>query len=277
MSAPRTLVIKLGGELMEERHAQQARAIAQDTAQLVAAGNTVVMVHGGGPQVTALQKRLGMQPTMVGGRRVTDRETLDVMKMAVAGLVNVEVCSHLTAAGARPVGLHGMSAGTIVAHRRPPTVVSGGGPDPVDFGLVGDVDGVNTELLRLLATGGYVPVLACLGADAQGNAYNINADTVANAVAVALKADALVLVTGAPGVLKDIADPTSRIPRLTRSQAQKAIADGVIAAGMIPKVEESFRAMDMGVAAVLIVGQLKAGDLRTAALQPGSVGTLLAA
>jgi acetylglutamate kinase len=273
----KTLVIKLGGELLDAAHLEESRAIAADVAALTREGHTVVMVHGGGPQVDALQKRVGMETRKVGGRRITDEETLLLMKMAVAGQVNVEVCSRLLGAGARPVGLHGASSLAIKAHRRPPTVISGGGPDPVDLGLVGDVDGVNTQLLNTLIGAGYVPVLACLGADESGATFNINADTVANGVAVSLKADALVLVTGTPGVLRDVKDPSSRLGKLSRADAHKAILDGVIAGGMIPKVEESLKAMDEGVAQVVIVGKLKAGDLKRAVLEPGSVGTALTA
>lgn len=271
----RTVVIKVGGEIMDAAHVEESRAIAADVASLQREGHTVVVVHGGGPQADALQKRLGIEPRKVGGRRITDEETLQVIKAAVVGQVNVEVCSRLVAAGARPVGLHGASSLAIRAHRRPPSVVSGGGPDPVDFGWVGDVDGVNTELLTLLTRAGHVPVLACLGADETGATYNINADTVANKVAVALRADGLVLVTGTPGVLRDVKNPSTRMGTLTRASAQAAIKDGTIAAGMIPKVEESFKAMDEGVASVIVVGQLKAGDLRRAVLEPGAVGTTL--
>lgn len=275
MKQHRTLVIKLGGELLESARAPEARAIAHDVGALRRAGHTVVLVHGGGPQVSALQKAMGQSPRMVGGRRITDAETLVCMQMAVAGQVNVALCALLTAAGAKPVGLHGASSLAIEARRRPPTVVSGGGPDPVDFGHVGDVVGINTHLLTLLCSAGHVPVLACVGADAQGNTYNINADTVANGVAAALGADALVLCTGVPGVLRDLKDPSTRIPTLTREEATRAIADGVIAAGMIPKVEESFVALSQGVRSVLIVGGLSEGQLQRAALEPGAVGTRL--
>ncbi|MEW5852263.1 MAG: acetylglutamate kinase [Myxococcota bacterium] len=270
-----TTVIKLGGELMDAAHQEELKAIAADIGALMQAGHTVVVVHGGGPQATALQKRLGMEPRMVGGRRITDEGTLEVMKMAVAGAVNVDLCARLTAAGARPVGLHGASSLAVRAKRRPPLVVSGGGPDPVDFGFVGDVQSVNTELLGLLGKNGYVPVMACLGADEQGNTFNINADTVANQVAVALKADALLLITGTPGVLKDVKDPGSRIPVLTRADGNAAIKDGTIGAGMIPKVEESFKALDEGVSQVIILGRLTVGQLKRAVLEPGSVGTVL--
>lgn len=268
------VVVKLGGEVVQGPHMP---AIAADVAEMARAGVSVVLVHGGGPQATELQKRLGQTPKIIGGRRVTDAEALDVMKMIVAGKMNVDLCAALLAAGARPVGLHGASANTVLATRRPPKVVTGGGPEPVDFGFVGDVVGVNAELLALLGGAGYVPVLACLGADASGGVYNINADAVANQVAMRLDARALVLVTDVPGVLRDVSDPGSRIGRMTIAEGKRAIEEGVVTKGMIPKLEESFAAIAEGVRAVHVVGRIARGDLSRAVAEPGSVGTVLVA
>lgn len=270
----RPVVIKLGGEVVQGPH---MAAIAADVAEMRAAGVPVVIVHGGGPQATELQKRLGQTPKIVGGRRVTDQETLEVMKMIVAGKVNVDLCAALMAGGSKPVGLHGASACTVLAQRRPPTVVTGGGPEPVDFGYVGDVVGVNDGLISLLISDGYVPVIACLGADREGGLYNINADAVANQVAIRLDARALVLVTDVPGVMRDINDPSSRIGRLTMADGKRAIDEGVVTKGMIPKLEESFAAIAQGVKAVHIVGKLAKGDLTKAVSAPGEVGTVLVA
>jgi acetylglutamate kinase len=266
------VIIKLGGEVVQGPH---MAAIAADVAQMRAAGTPVVIVHGGGPQATDLQKRLGQTPQIVGGRRITDEGTLEVMKMTVAGKVNVDLCAALVAAGAKPVGLHGASACAVLAKRRPPAVVTGGGPDPVDFGFVGDVVGVNKELVSLLTSDGYVPVLACLGCDEEGGLFNINADAVANQVAIRLDARALVLVTDVPGVMRDINDPSSRIRRLTVADGKRAIDEGVVTKGMIPKLEESFAAIVQGVKAVHIVGRLVRGDLTRAVTTPGEVGTVL--
>ncbi len=268
------VVIKLGGEVVQGPH---MGAIATDIAELRSEGHSVVVVHGGGPQATALQKKLGQTPNIVGGRRITDADTLDVMKMTVAGKVNVDLCAALLAGGSEPVGLHGASACTILAKKRPPKVVSGGGPDPVDFGFVGDVVGVNGELIALLTKAGFVPVLACLGANEEGVVFNINADAVANQVAIRLDARALVLVTDVPGVLRDVADPSSRIGRMTIAEGKKAIEEGVVTKGMIPKLEESFAAISEGVRAVHVVGRLSRGDLARAVKEPGSVGTVLVA
>jgi acetylglutamate kinase len=268
------LVIKLGGEVVKSR---ELSAIAADVASLRALGHRVFLVHGGGPQATELSGRLGMTPSIVGGRRITDEATLEVMKMTVAGQVNVDLCAALVRAGTRPIGMHGASGPVIRAVKRPPRVVSGAGPDPVDFGHVGDVTGVDAALLSMLADAGLVPVVACLGCGDDGALYNINADIVANKVAIALRASGLLLVTDVPGVLRDIADPGSRLARLTVAQARAAIADGTITRGMIPKLEESFAAIAQGVAAVHIVGKLQQGDLVRAATEPGSFGTVLSA
>jgi acetylglutamate kinase len=268
------VVIKLGGEVVQGPH---MAAIAADVAEMRSQGLPIVLVHGGGPQATELQKKLGQTPTIVGGRRVTDEGTLDVMKMIVAGKMNVDLCAALVSGGVKPVGLHGASACSVLATRRPPKVVTGGGPDPVDFGFVGDVVGVNGELIALLLAAGYVPALACLGADEKGGVYNINADAVANQVAIRLDARALVLVTDVVGVLRDVADPSSRIGRMTVSEGRRAIEEGIVTKGMIPKLEESFEAIGQGVRAVHIVGRLSRGDLTRAVTSPGSVGTVLVA
>lgn len=261
-----TWVIKLGGEVVGS---PALPILAADLAKLTGA----IVVHGGGAQATALQKKLGQEPNIVGGRRVTDDATLEVMKMVVAGKLNVDLCAALGAAGAKPVGLHGASSLAVRAHKRPPKEIAGVGL--VDFGHVGDVDGVNAELLALLVNAGYLPVLACLGADEKGAVYNINADTVANGVATALSATGLLLISDVPGVLRDVNDPSSRIARLTRAEAEAAIQDGTISKGMVPKMEESFAAIDAGVRQVFVLGRLGAGDLLRATTDPGSVGTVL--
>lgn len=261
------IVVKLGGEVIR---GSALGAVAREIAAL-ARGQRVLVVHGGGPQTSALQKALGQTPNIVGGRRVTDAATLCAIKMAVAGQANVDLCAALTGAGAKPVGLHGASSAVISAKQRPPRVYSGAGPEPIDLGHVGDVEGFDVGLLELLAGGGYLPVLACVGADADGHVFNINADIVATRVAAALSASDLMALMDVPGVLRDRDDPGSRLPRLTIAEARGLIQDGVVSGGMIPKLEESFVALEAGVPRV----HLLSGDLAAAAAEPGSVGTLL--
>jgi acetylglutamate kinase len=259
-----TIVVKLGGEVVA---GPGLPALAADLRALAADGHRVVVTHGGGPQATALTGRLGLSPRIVAGRRITDEATLDVMKMTIAGQVNVDLCARLRAAGCRPVGLHDL----VRATRRPPKVYAGAGDQPIDLGHVGDPVGFDLPLLQRVLDGGWLPVVACLGHDEQGNIYNINADLVANQLAAALTADALLLVTGAPGVMRDIADPASRIPRLTVAEGKRAIADGTVSGGMIPKLEESFAALALGARSIYIL----AGDVAQAVRSPGSVGTVL--
>jgi acetylglutamate kinase len=270
----KTLVIKLGGEVVA---GAALGPIAADVAELQKNGARVVIVHGGGPQASKLQAALGQTPLKIAGRRVTDAATLDVMKMVVAGKLNVDLCAALVAAGAQPVGLHGASALAIEAEKRPPRVYAGAGEALIDLGLVGDVVRVNLELVELLLREHYVPVMACLGASAHGEVFNINADAVANRVATELGADGLFLVSDVPGVLRDIADPSSRIAKLTVSEGRGLIASGIVKHGMIPKLEESFEALAAGVRRIHIVGRLGRGDLEREAENPGSVGTALSA
>lgn len=269
----RASVIKLGGELLDDKHRAELDAITAGARELVDAGHHLVFVHGGGPQTTALQRALGQEPRIVGGRRVTDDAALEAIEMVVGGRLNIELCARLTAAGIAAFGLHGASGRAIQAVKRPPRPIAGAGPDPVDLGHVGDVTGVNSELIGVLLDRGYTPVLACIGADSAGRVYNINADVVASAIAARLPAQRLVLITGTPGVLRELADPTSRIERITPAEARRAIEDGTVKGGMIPKLEESIEALARGVREVQIIGNLGPGDLARALYSPGSVGT----
>ena len=266
MARPVDAVIKLGGDVLEgEALADAAAEIAR-----ARAGRRLLIVHGGGPQATALARRLGIESTIVGGRRVTDDPMLDVVKMVVAGL-NVDLVAALRADGVPAFGVSGAS-GVIRAHRRPPRIVSGAGDTPIDFGLVGDVDGFDLELLDALDARDALPVIACLGADAAGVVLNINADVVASQLAAAVGAGALVACTAVGGVRRDKDDPATRLPRLTVAEARAAIAAGTVQGGMIPKLEEAFAPLAAGVGAVHIVGP---SEIATALLAPGSVGTLL--
>jgi acetylglutamate kinase len=266
------LVVKIGGEVVASG---EAAILARDLRELHGGAARIAIVHGGGPQATELQKRLGIETRQVAGRRVTDPATLDVMKMAVAGKLNVDLCATLTAAGVPAVGLHGASGLIVRAVKRPPKVYQGAGADPIDLGLVGDVTGFNLALLDVLWAAGYVPVIACLGADDAGNVYNINADMVGNQLAAALHARRLFLVTSTPGVLRDVNDPSSRLPRLTCADARVAISSGAVTGGMIAKLEEAMAVVDQGVGAIHILGKLAAGDIVRAVREPGSVGTTL--
>lgn len=274
-----TAVLKFGGEIV----ADTARLVSamREVRELVDEGWRFVLCHGGNPQANALTARLGLAKKQVGGRRITDADTLRVMKQVLAGECNVDVVAAARGQGLRAVGISGVSAGLVTAVRRGPKVMTGCGPEPIDFGFVGDISEIHTGLIELLWDDDYTPVLNTLGAsagpvDESGvcEVYNINADTVSSAVAAALRVDHLFLMTGVPGVLRDKDDVSTRIPRLTEAEARRAIADGVIVGGMIPKVEEALANLAAGIGAVHIVGAER-GYVGSEAHQPGSVGTVL--
>lgn len=279
MSAAPTALLKLGGEVVADDGALMN--VLTDVRALSDAGWRLVVCHGGGPQAGELQERLGLPTVKVGGRRVTDAPTLQIMKQVLAGEVSVDLVAAAVAAGLPAVGVSGVSCGLVTAHRRPPARVSGGGDEPVDFGFVGDIDEIRPALLRHLWEGGYLPVLNSLGLDGSPDperptrqVYNINADTVASAVAGALGVDHLFLVTGIGGVMRDKDDPSTRIPVLHASEARQAIADGTVVGGMIPKIEEALDNLRHGIGAVHILGP-GAGCLQQAARRPGQQGTAL--
>lgn len=282
ISPPTTAVLKFGGDVVAD--GERLFAVLREVASLTEHGWRFVLCHGGGPQANALQERLGLEPVKVGGRRVTDTATLQVMKQILAGEVSVDVVAAATMAGLDAVGVSGVSGGLVNAHRRPPKVVSGGGPDPVDFGFVGDVTTIEPELIHHLWSGGYTPVVNTLGIADYGErneaggvtaqVYNINADTIASAIAAALRAKHLFLMTGVPGVLRDKDDTSTRIPHLDEPGARKAIEEGVIVGGMIPKVEEALDNLSLGIGAVHILGAHE-GSLASEAADPGSAGTVL--
>jgi acetylglutamate kinase len=246
-------VVKLGGEILSDRRALEN--VAAQVALLESLSIRMVVVHGGGPQATELSRRLGVVSEMVAGRRVTSPEALEVAKMVYAGSLNVDLCAALRAHGVLPVGLTGLDGGTLVAKRRPPVEVKddGGALRTVDFGEVGDVEAVQPALLRSLIEQQYVPVVASLAADGSGRPLNMNADTVAEALASALAAKKLILLTNAPGLLRDVNDPTSLVPFADPEDLEPMLASGAVSGGMRPKIEACIRAVRNGVRRTHIV------------------------
>ncbi len=270
------VVLKFGGEIVADPTA--LAGTLRDVRVLVDRGERVAIVHGGGPQTLRLSEALSLPERKVAGQRVTDAATLQVVKQTLAGEVAIDVVAAAVSNDVRAVGLSGVSAGMISATRRPVARVEGGGDEPVDYGFVGDIDRVDTTVLTHLWAGGFVPVLNPLGVATDGpevgQVFNINGDTAAAAVAGALQADHLLLVTAVGGVRRDRDDPDSTIPQLTPRAAKAAIADGTIAGGMIPKVSEALRYLSHGIKAVHIVGP-GPDRIAQAVEQPGRHGTVL--
>ncbi|HEY1099966.1 MAG TPA: acetylglutamate kinase [Myxococcota bacterium] len=254
-AAPAPLaLIKVGGDVVDDP--AQLKGLADNLVALRLAGHRVVVVHGGGPQVTALQAALGQTAHKVAGQRVTSSDDLFAVTACLAGVVNVRLCAALTQAGVPAFGCHG--ANMILATKRPPLEVRGHGV--VDYGEVGDVVDVDTRALFALLDAGCVPVVATLGIErANGRVLNINGDTAAVAVAVALSAQVVLLVTAVGGVFKDRHDPATRLTSLTPSQARALIADGTIVDGMIPKVEEALGLLASGARLAAIVSSKDPG------------------
>jgi acetylglutamate kinase len=262
----------LGGELAADRP-RLAFSVGSAVRRFLDQGVKVAVVHGGGAQANELSKKLGLQIVQVGGRRVTDAATLEVLKMTLAGQVSVDVASAFRLAGVRAICTTGVSSGLIDAVKRPPRVIAGAGPEPVDLGMVGDVTSIDVDALERISAAGFVPVLGSLAGDAKGDVFNINADTVATRVAAQLRAEKLFLVSNVPGVLRDKNDPSTRIARLTPAEAQQQIEAGVIQGGMVPKVEESLAMLDAGIEEIHIVGIDPADAILREAASSGSAGT----
>jgi acetylglutamate kinase len=276
VAVSRVVVVKVGGEVLTDD--EERVGLGKNVAALLEAGLRVVVLHGGGPQVSRLQERLGLVPLKVGGRRVTSAADLVAVQQGICGEVNVGLTLALLLAGVPAFGCHGASGRMVRATRRPPTVVAGGGPDPVDFGEVGEVAGIDTRPLLALLEAGYVPVIATLGVSAEGaRAFNINADTTSVHLAKALSAAALLLVTKVGGVFRDLADPSSRIAEVSAAEARRLLAEGVIQGGMIPKIEEALEVLGKGVDSIVIVGAKRAGAFARAVAGEGSEGTRIVA
>ena len=245
-----TIVVKYGGHAMGEEHL--AQEFGRDIALLKQVGVNIVVVHGGGPQINAMLKRLNVQSTFIDGLRVTDKTTVDVVEMVLAGSVNKYVSNLITQAGALAVGICGKDGGMIRARKVTKTTKD---PDShiekvLDLGFVGEPEHVDVRIIHALTGGGLVPVIAPVGVDANGQTYNINADTVAAAIAGALHATRLLMLTDVPGVL----DMDKKlIPELTVADVEARIADGTITGGMIPKVENCVEAVKLGVKGAVIL------------------------
>jgi acetylglutamate kinase len=246
----KTVVIKYGGAAMEQ--ADLKAAFARDVILLTLVGIKPVIVHGGGPQIGALMKRLGKEPRFVGGMRVTDAETMQIVEMVLVGTINKEIVGLINLHGGRAVGLSGKDGALIRARRRLHRLPGG---ERVDLGLVGEVESVSPQAIRLLEEAGFVPVIAPVGVGQAGETYNINADLVAGEIAAALAAGKLIHLTDVQGI-KD--REGALVSTLTRKDALRLMEAGVIDGGMLPKVESSLRALEGGTAkAHILDGRLE--------------------
>ena len=236
------VVIKYGGHAMQSDELKQA--VMKDLVLLSLIGIEVVLVHGGGPEISATLQRMGVQSKFVDGLRYTDRETAEVVQMVLAGKINKDLVSLLTRNGGKAIGLCGLDGGLIKAKR-----MEGG----VDLGYVGQITSINAPVILDQLSQGYIPVISTIGVDEEGNVYNINADTAAAAIAGALKAENLILMTDVRGLLADKDDESTLIPQVNISEVPALIRDGVISGGMIPKIESCVQAVRRDVRKAFII------------------------
>jgi len=242
-------VLKAGGEAFQSLEA--TRALVEQIAILHGVGIRVVLVHGGGPQSTALAKALGIESAFVDGRRVTDAGSLNVATMVLNGQINTMILAACRQVGLPAVGISGVDAGLIRAHKRPPVKRDSG--ESVDYGYVGDIDAVDASVLLKQLDSDLVPVISPLSADESGTLLNINADTIAAAIAAAIGAQKLILATGAPGILESRDDPRSLISYIDIAGLERLKKEGRIADGMLPKAAAIERALRAGVPRVHVI------------------------
>ncbi len=240
----RTMVIKLGGHAMVE--GEILDTVVSDVVLLQLVGIKVVLVHGGGPEITEKMKALGKEPKFVGGLRITDDETLEVAQMVLVGKINTNIVSLISKAGGKAIGISGNDANLIIARKMERQRVRvNNREEEVDLGHVGEIETINPDILNTLLDSGYIPVIAPLAIDRSGNDLNINADTAAGDIAIALKAYKFISMTDVDGIMDK--GRTKVFRQITKSEAEQLIATGVVSEGMIPKVQAVLHAIQDGV------------------------------
>ncbi|HLX09911.1 MAG TPA: acetylglutamate kinase [Thermoanaerobaculia bacterium] len=269
----KTFVVKVGGAAL----AAAAVAVLEQVHVLHQVGIRVVLVHGGGPQSTALSRAMGAEPRFVAGRRITDDAALEVATLVLNGAVNTRLLAACRTVGLPAVGISGVAAGLLQARRRGPVAVAAADGGMVDFGHVGDIETVDPGVLETLLAAGLVPVVSPLAADAQGALLNVNADTAAAALAVALRAEKLLLLTGAPGILERPGDPSSLVSLVDLAGLARLRERGCLEDGMLPKASSVEAALRGGVRRVHIVGAAVPDGLLAEVFTNEGMGTLVVA
>ena len=248
----KTVVIKYGGNAMLDETLKQA--VLTDITLMKFVGINPVIVHGGGPEINSMLKKVGKSSSFVQGLRVTDAETMEITEMVLAGKLNKEIVSKLAGLGAKAVGISGKDGGLLTAVKKLMTVVDENGQEQaIDLGFVGEVSEVNPDIIETLVAKGYIPVIAPLASGENGESYNINADYVAGSIAGALKADKLVLLTDVEGIFVDYQDKATLLSTVKVAEVEGLISSGIISGGMIPKIECCAYAIKAGVEKVHII------------------------
>ena len=272
----KTFVVKFSGKVTENK--TNLASLVEELALLHQVGIRLCVVHGGGKQLSELAERLGVAQTVINGRRVTNDETLELAKMIFAGKINTEILAALRRRGVEAVGLSGVDGNIVHAVRRPPKEITNretGERKEIDFGHVGDVLEINARLLDLLLERDYLPVVSSLGADDDGQIYNINADTVAAEIAVSLQADKLVLLSDVAGIYLEREKPETKISRLSIAQAEELITSGAASGGMIPKLQNIIELLKRGVKSAHVISGTTRNALLSEVFTDSGTGTMI--
>ncbi|MGD8808722.1 MAG: acetylglutamate kinase [Gammaproteobacteria bacterium] len=267
----KTFVLKAGGEAFASEDA--TRSLIEQIAIFNQVGFRVVLVHGGGPQSSALAKQLGHTPEFVDGRRVTDEAALDIAMMVLNGQINTRIVAMCRAFGVPSIGISGADGSLVQAVRRAPVRSASG--DTVDYGFVGDIRSVDVSVLETQLANGFVPIVSSLSADDEGTLLNINADTVAAAIACELKAEKFILATGAPGIMESLDDPRSLISYIDRAGLERLRREGKLSEGMLPKVAAIESALAGGVPRVHVISYAVPDSLLLEVFTNEGTGTLV--
>lgn len=274
----KTFVVKLSGKVTEDR--DRLASLCEELALLHQVGIRICVIHGGGKQLTDLAKKMGIEQTIIEGRRVTDDETLEMAKMIFAGKINTDILAALRHRGVEAVGLSGVDGNIVHAERRPPKEVfdrATGESAHIDFGHVGDILEIDSRLLTVLLDQGYLPVVSSLGADAEGKVFNINADTIASAIAVQLQAEKLVLLSDVDGIFLRAGEAQTKLSRLTAAEAKALIDNGSATEGMIPKLQNIIDILDRGVKSAHIINGNMRNSLLAEVFTNEGTGTMIVA
>ncbi|BDZ71609.1 acetylglutamate kinase [Methanobacterium petrolearium] len=270
------IMIKYGGHAMIDSVAKSSTA--RDTVLLKYVGMKPIVVHGGGPEISRSMNKLGKEPKFIGGLRVTDQETMDIVKMVLVGKISTEIVSNIGLHGGKGVGLSGKDNMLLKARKRSPQVVvdqETGKEQMVDLGLVGEIESINPEILKVMTENDYIPVISPIGVDDKGETLNLNADTVAGEVSGEVGAEKLIILTDVPGILREHSDPDSLIRKVSIEEVLELIDDGTVRDGMLPKVLTCISALENGVkSAHIIDGRIKHSILLEIFTKEG-IGTMI--
>jgi len=273
-----TFVVKLSGKATEDH--DNLSSLAEELALLHQVGIRICVVHGGGKQLSDLASKLGIEQTIIEGRRVTDDATLEMAKMIFAGKINTDILAALRNRSIEAVGLSGVDGNIVRAERRPPKEVLNretGERSQVDYGHVGDVVEINSRLLSVLLNEGYLPVISSLGADSEGTVFNINADTIAAEIAVQLKAEKLILLSDVDGIYLRPGEPETKLSRLTAAEADAMTKNGTATGGMIPKLQSITTLLSRGVHSAHILSGTTRNALLSEIFTDSGTGTMIVA